>query len=507
MNVVLIMNDTLRYDHLGANGNQWIHTPVLDQFASESAVFDRHYLASFPTVPNRHEMMKGCYGSPFQQWGPLQWDVKTLPEVLRDNGYVTMFIHDTPHLMNYGYGFDRPFHAWDMIRGNESDRSRTDYFDELYIPNPDQQQPPDRISSYRRHHEPMINEEDRFAPRVMSSACKWLERNAGHENFFLWIDSFDPHEPWDPPQHYVDLYSPNWEGADLRWPSLGPVNDRYDESELNHIRGLYAGEVTMVDKSIGQVLDTIDTLGLRDNTIVLICSDHGFGLGETGFLGKRPFYSDTLHTVMMVRHPSGLGSSTRVPGLTQHPDFAPSIMDLLNIDLPDEMDIQGKSWVPLLEGTEDNIRNATFSGTYPFVVPENHPISAYIGFEGWSPITVITEDWWLIDQPGNGSKQLFDARKDPLQQHNLIEQYPDIAEKLRVELINFLKETRSPDWLIQLWQGDPSAANANQEMGTAFFSNANVFTRGRPAANPLIGNIKYPEGYNPLSLAEQLDKK
>ena len=177
MNVVLIMNDTLRYDHLGANGNQWIHTPVLDQFASESAVFDRHYLASFPTVPNRHEMMKGCYGSPFQQWGPLQWDVKTLPEVLRDNGYVTMFIHDTPHLMNYGYGFDRPFHAWDMIRGNEVDRMRTDHFKEWKLDGFDKFRSAEMMALYHRQTKDWELEEDCWAQQVMDATCKWLERN------------------------------------------------------------------------------------------------------------------------------------------------------------------------------------------------------------------------------------------------------------------------------------------------------------------------------------------
>ena len=73
MNVILIMNDTLRYDHIGANGNPWISTPNLDAFAAEAAVFDHNHLCSFPTVPNRHEMMKGRHGNPFQAWRPLEW--------------------------------------------------------------------------------------------------------------------------------------------------------------------------------------------------------------------------------------------------------------------------------------------------------------------------------------------------------------------------------------------------------------------------------------------------
>ena len=103
MNIVVIMNDTWRYDHVGAHGNDWIHTPVLDQFAEESTVFERQYCGSFATIPIRHDIWKGRFGNPIHDWGPLDWESLTLPEVLRKSGYVTMLIHDTPHLINYGH--------------------------------------------------------------------------------------------------------------------------------------------------------------------------------------------------------------------------------------------------------------------------------------------------------------------------------------------------------------------------------------------------------------------
>lgn len=241
VNVVLIMNDTLRYDHVGANGNHWIHTPNLDHFAAESAAFDEAFLGSFPTIPCRHEMMKGRYGDPFQKWGPLQWDALTLPEVLRDNGYVTMLINDTPHLINYGYGFDRPFHAWEMIRGNEVDRARTDYFEEIQYRVDTKVQDSARMSLCHRHTGDRRTEADWFAPQVMRAACDWLERNAGHDNFFLWVDSFDPHEPWDPPKHYVDLYDPGYEGLDIVWPPHCNPEGKFSEAELNHIVSAHPG--------------------------------------------------------------------------------------------------------------------------------------------------------------------------------------------------------------------------------------------------------------------------
>ena len=75
---------------------------------------------------------------------------------------------------------------------------------------------------------------------------------------------------------------------------------------------------------------------------------------------------------------------------------------------------------------------------------------------------------------------------------------------LHGKLIKFLRETNSPECLIELWQGDPSVANANKGPGTACFPDANVFTRGRPLANPLIGNIRYPDGYSPPDFAKAL---
>ena len=109
MNFIVITLDTLRYDFVGANGNEWIQTPTLDRFAQQATCFDRTYAGSFPTVPYRTDVFTGRFGEPFHPWAPLSWEAITLPEVLRNAGYVTMLIHDTPHLVNYGFGFDRPF--------------------------------------------------------------------------------------------------------------------------------------------------------------------------------------------------------------------------------------------------------------------------------------------------------------------------------------------------------------------------------------------------------------
>jgi arylsulfatase A-like enzyme len=139
MNVVLIVIDTLRYDYVHANGNPWIHTPSLDAFAGRGVGFDRCYAGSFPTIPCRWELITGRAhpdGLPFHPWRPLEWHVPTVPDVLREAGYVTMLLCDTPHLINHGYGFDRPFHGWDLIRGQEVDRISTEPLTAADLPAP-----------------------------------------------------------------------------------------------------------------------------------------------------------------------------------------------------------------------------------------------------------------------------------------------------------------------------------------------------------------------------------
>ena len=121
MNIIVVIIDTLRYDYVGANGNDWIKTPNLDALAARSWVFDQSYTASYPTIPHRTDAITGRYGGPFHAWKPLDCDVPTIPRVLGQHGYCTQLIHDTPHLVNGGHCFDFPFHCWTFVRGAEVD--------------------------------------------------------------------------------------------------------------------------------------------------------------------------------------------------------------------------------------------------------------------------------------------------------------------------------------------------------------------------------------------------
>lgn len=122
MNVIVLVSDTFRYDYLGCNGNKWIGTAGLDRFATRAVFFDRHYLSSFPTIPNRTDLFTGRYSFPFHGWQPLDRDISVLSTIFGDAGYQSQLIADTPHLMSGQHFFNRGFDAAYWIRGQEGDK-------------------------------------------------------------------------------------------------------------------------------------------------------------------------------------------------------------------------------------------------------------------------------------------------------------------------------------------------------------------------------------------------
>ena len=121
VNFVVIMNDSLRTDHLSPYGETWCQTPNAAAFAETGAVFENAYVGSFPTIPVRTDLFTGRFGEPFHPWLPLSYGETTLPQLFREGGYVTSLICDTPHLIQGGHNFDFPFNTWQFIRGQEMD--------------------------------------------------------------------------------------------------------------------------------------------------------------------------------------------------------------------------------------------------------------------------------------------------------------------------------------------------------------------------------------------------
>jgi arylsulfatase A-like enzyme len=389
MNVIVIMLDSLRPDHLGCYGNRWIKTPNIDEFARECTIFDRAYAEGLPTLPVRTALFTGRYTLPFRGWQRLEPDDVPIAEILWDRGFTTALITDTYHMHKPSMAYERGFDYVEWIRGQESDPYITDpnvkvdlerwhhknYSTEQYFSRSVDERRKFFIQ-YLRNTAHWKGEEDHFVVQVMKAGARWLEKQVGmgrKDRLFLWLDSFDPHEPWDPPEEYYELYAPpGYEDKPIIWGG-GSVKE-FTELEIQHIRAQYAGEVTLVDKWFGWFIGRVKELGLWENTLIILLSDHGEPLGEHGIIRKvRPWpYEELSRIVLMVRHPDGMGRGRRVRAFVETVDVMPTILDCLNLEYHSEQsfwgvkveNMHGRTLLPLMKGEMEAIKDFAISGHY-----------------------------------------------------------------------------------------------------------------------------------------------
>jgi len=460
MNVIVILSDSLRADFLGCYGNEWIQTPNIDRLADESALFERAYSEGLPTLPARTAMFTGRYTFPFRGWQPLQYDDILLSEVLWSKGYISAIISDSFPLfaprwrgLNYGRGFD--YVHW--IRGQAAE-GITDidaninvnvdkYYKPYGLPHSQVKKSKERLKRYLQFVSQWNwweSDEHHFVARVVKEGISWLKRKISEgrrDKLFLWLDCFDPHEPWDPPTAYSRMYDPNYKGKELI-DFAGEVENYLTEEEERHIRALYAGEVTLVDKWIGIFLENLDLMGILDNTLIIFISDHGEPLGRGGWGHgiikkiKHWPYEELSHIPFILRHPEGIGRGKRIKAFIETCDVMPTILDFLNI--PSPKGIHGESVLPLLTGEKKKIRDYAYSGYYAK--------SWSIRNDEWKLILWLPEEILMLH--GKRAKigflktrrkpELYNLKQDPQEQENLIDEYPDVANTLELELRRFV---------------------------------------------------------------------
>jgi arylsulfatase A-like enzyme len=449
-NLIVIMADSLRYDRLGANGNNWIQTPNLDAFAARAVIFDRSYQGSFPTIPTRTDMFTGRYVFPFRGWSSIPPDHKVLPEYLAEAGYHSMLVADTYHLFRDGANFDRGFDAFAWIRGQENDRFNRDDIEVTFPCAPEKAKGYWVLENYLKNVSFRRTEDDWFVAQTATRATEWLDRNHAREPFLLWVDSFDPHEPWDPPAWSTELYDPGYQGEELIFPPYREVGF-CSPAELNHIGALYCGEVTLVDKWLGLVLQRIEELGLFANSYVIFMSDHGHLHGEHGRVGKSnldtaadgwQFYQEINHQALMVRGP-GIEGGVRNQTLVQSVDLFATLLDLAGRPLPEGL--HGQSLVPALQG--ETLRGHTVAVTSAVLPDRPRPLRYSSTTDG---------EWSLEYTGGEGPAELYDLGADPRQEHDVLRAHPEKARELHARTLEKLRALGAPPSRLALREGDPT---------------------------------------------------
>ena len=435
MNTVLIISDSFRKDHLGCYGNGWIHTPSLDRFASQSVTFDQAYTGSYATVPSRGDVHTGMYVFPRYGWEPLTYTDVTLSKTLGDAGFVTQMYVDTPHIIKDGFHFDKGFTAYEWIRGQESDRFRHDPTVDVPIPcAPEKLRSPYTV--YRQHYQNIAHwqsEEDRFCAQTLSKGAEWIEQHRKLDRWFLCLDTFDPHEPYDAPESLVELYDPGYDGEVITYPAYGPASV-FSKREIRNIRARYAAECSLVDKYVGKVLRKIEDCGLGDEVMVIFTTDHGFMLGEHNIMGKgnSPFYLELAAVPFIARAP-GARPGSRSRAFVQMPDLMPTILEAGGVAVPET--VQGKSFLPVLTGKSRSKLRPQAITSWPLTTnPDAHTLS------------LITNDEWALFYRGVGGKhELFHIKRDPGQKKNLFRVQREVAAAMHKGYVKFLKEHECPE--------------------------------------------------------------
>ena len=407
-NAIVIMFDSLHHSYVGCYGNTWIKTPNMDRLAREGVLFENSYTEGLPTVPCRRAMFTGRYTLPVGGWVPLSANDTTIADLCWGRPIDTYLSYDCPNYRLPKFGYNRGFDKIWYTRGHEGDNFYE--YDNLTHLDPMDFVEEDVAENYKkkmgeaafkgnlaelkiflRQRQFWRSKEDHFVARTVSAGIDYLRKVDRNHQFFLWIDSFDPHEPWYPPSVTEGRpcpYDPDYKGKNQPYPVEGPVEGIFTEEQMHHVRMLYAESVTLCDEYLGKLMDAIRELGFEENTLLMMVSDHGehFGNGEHGhgLMTKiRPWpYEELSHTPLLLRGP-GIKAGQRIKAFVQSVDVAPTVLDWLGIGLHPMM--QGKSLLPLVYGEVDKVRDFAIAG--------------YHGYS-WA---IFTDDWsyvhWL--QPEN----------------------------------------------------------------------------------------------------------
>ncbi|MBK9178446.1 MAG: sulfatase-like hydrolase/transferase [Acidimicrobiales bacterium] len=480
---VVVLLDSLNRHLLGCYGSDEFDTPNLDRFARTALRFDRHVAGSLPCIPARHDILCGALDFLWKPWGSIEVWEDAITLQLQQAGVTTMLVSDHPHLFEVGgENFHTDFSAWEYVRGHEGDPWRTRP-DPSWVGAPalPAAPAPHLVRPYDTSRTWFRSEGDFPGPRTMATAAQWLELNAGHhDRFLLFVDEFDPHEPFDTPEPWASRYDPDWQGPRLIWPPYavdGVARGVLSEREGRHIRANYGAKLSMIDHWFGRVLDAVDRAGLAPDTAIIVCTDHGHYLGERDLWGK---------PAVPVYEPMG-----RIPLLVSWPGVAPGVVDALttSVDLHATLAdlfgvapghrIHGRSLAPLITGEVSSVRDGALAGYWGREihvtdgrhkygrgpVGDNAPLSMWsnrwstMPIHGLPGLRLPRPDGraWLDRMPGSsvpvirqpfapgdpvpywaagtrpGSRMLFDLDADPGEEHDLV------GTPLEAEMIDLLR--------------------------------------------------------------------
>jgi choline-sulfatase len=392
-NLLVVTVDTLRSDALGCYGSTSGNTPNFDGLAKDGVVFERSYAPIATTFPSHASMFTGVYPREHGvRWNGQSLDDEwtTLAELLSDRGYSTGAFVSYKAMVNrggLGQGFSEvsdpdPAKKWDGARPGDE---------------------------------------------TVAMATDWLARQ--HEGpFMLWVHLFEPHSPYPVTEHSAqamgDYSGPFSNGITAEEFSDLPKGWTKDPLEREALRALYDGRVRDADRQVGQLLDSLDELGVRDDTLVVLLGDHGQLLGEHRQVGHGPvLHEEVLKTPFIIDEPGSRRGPGRVTDLVGVIDLTPTVLELLSLPALDDVD--GRSLVPLLGGQSSSgepyfaeVRVTGVKGTGSVDATDD-------------PVAVLRGQYKLVMT--SKGVTIFDLRQDPGETSPLtVDDLPGVGQELLV---------------------------------------------------------------------------
>jgi iduronate 2-sulfatase len=434
LNVLFIAIDDLTCA-VGCYGHPEVSTPNLDKFATESVRFERAY-CQFPLCnPSRVSLLSGMrpdttkifgLGVPIRKHFP---DVVTLPQLFKNNGYFSgrigkIFHYGVPDQIGTSGLDDKP--SWDQVvnpKGRDKDDEKDVINVTSWIKN---------LGSALCWMEAKGTDAEQTDGKVANETIKMLEEHKDGP-FFIGCGFYRPHVPDIATKPYFDLYPLESVTLPVEPPehiagippialTVKPANYGLDPVQLRIFKRAYHAATSFVDAQFGRVMDAVQRLGLEDNTVIVVWSDHGWCLGEHGQWQKMLLFEESAHVVLMIKDPRAKGNGRTCPRTVELVDLYPTLADLCGLKPPSWL--AGKSLRPLLRNP-----NASWK------IPAFTQVTRNKG--KWMGRSIRTEQWRYTEwAAGEKGKELYDQNNDPKEYHNLAEdpKYAKIVAKLSAQL-------------------------------------------------------------------------
>jgi arylsulfatase A-like enzyme len=413
-NIVFFGIDSLLADHMSCYGYPRLTTPHIDRLASQGTLFERTYSAHIPTTSAYSSMLTGMDVFSTQvialrHRGPLRPEVKTLPEILRENGYNTTCVGFTGNPGSRGFDKYLDYAAWGSW--NEGRSPKAENLNEVAIPELDR----------------LIDED---------------------KPYFLFLRHMDPHAPYLPPAPFERMFyhgnesDPNNRSMDGPM-SFKPFRDFFASwmppgiSDKDYVIAQYDGSIAYMDAAIQSILTALEVRGQLDNTIIVLNGDHGETLYDHEcFFDHHGIYDVTLHVPLIIRYPGKVPAGKRVLGYNQHKDIVPTILELAEIEAGINFD--GRSLLPMVRGevasheSEFYITECTWMRKHGWRTPQ------------WKLIVALEPDFHFKPEV-----ELYNLVEDPHEDNNLAQQEPEVVAFLKARMEAYIarreKETGLPN--------------------------------------------------------------